>query len=136
MRATLDWITARIKKQKPFLFLIFVILTLGLVWIFPVAVFIEFHEPGKPFDGTSNLSGIIVQGKNGRSEYKMSTSFDARALVAAFERCVGTPGLDLTAFLAGYRQLCSFMVQVIGKVVSMGVKELEVHVSAVEELQR
>ena len=63
-------------------------------------------------------------------------SFDARALVAAFERCASTPGLDLEAFLIGYRQLCLFMIQVIGKAVALGVQELEVHVSAVEKLRR
>ena len=62
--------------------------------------------------------------------------FDARVLAASFERCLATPELDLTAFLAAYHQLCLFMVQVIGKAVAVAVHELEKHVKLIEKLRR
>ena len=67
--SSLDWIVTKIKKEKPFVFLICLILTLGLVWISPSATFIGFHESekifyakpfdAKTFDRTNNSSAII-----------------------------------------------------------------------------
>jgi len=142
MRFAPDWLEAFVKKQKKsFLFLAIVILSLGLLWIFPSAIIIEFHKPEKLLDGFDDLNANESGADRGSKEksyirLKPGMSFEARKMMASFEQCAKTPGLDLAAFLAGYRQLCLFMIQVIGKAVSLGVKELEVHVNAVDQLLR